>query len=202
MCVDFGAPCCCKLPCPQKSACCQGILPDLLSRFGQPELPAQILWVELSDSLPAKQRVFMACRAREKFRGLAVLIDGFFGMILFLLQERIAGDAFRRLCGGTASKKTIVDGQRLGFIARINQQIEEQLPVVNGRALRLIHPRIKVAQRLRRFLMLRRLIQHRQIRFDSVLDAVLFEESLCAGPGRLPERLRPSVRVAFAVPVG
>jgi hypothetical protein len=29
-------------------------------------------------------------------------------------------------------------------------------------------------------LVLRRVIQHRQIGFDSVLDAVLFEESLCA----------------------
>ena len=80
---------------------------------------------------------------------------------------------------GAASQKAIVDGQRLGFVARLDQQIEEQ-SVINSRALRLIHTRVKITERLRRFLVLRRLIQHGQIGFDRVLDAVLFEESLCA----------------------
>ena len=77
---------------------------------------------------------------------------------------------------------------------RLDQQIEQQ-PVVNGGALRLIHSRVEIPQRLRRFLVLRRLIEHGQIRFDSVLDAVLLEESLgavqmladvCGHPSGLP----------------
>ncbi len=78
-----------------------------------------------------------------------------------------------------ASKKPVVDRQRFGFVARLDQQIEKQT-VINRGALRLLHPRVQISQRLRRFLMLRRLIEHGQIRFDGVLDAVLFEESLCA----------------------
>src|SRR5208282_936439 len=118
----------------------------------------------------------MPSRAREEFPSFVVLINGFFGVVLFLLQERITGDALRWLGGGTASQKTIVNGQRFRFVARLDQQIEEQA-IVNGGALRLIHPRVKISEGLRRFLVLRRLIEHGQIGFDSVLDAVLFEES-------------------------
>jgi hypothetical protein len=44
----------------------------------------------------------------------------------------------------------------------------------------LIHARVEIPQRLGRFLMLRRFIEYGQIRVNSVLDTVLFEESLCA----------------------
>ena len=195
-CVGFRAACRGKLSRSQKSPCCQRIFSDLLGGFGQPELPAEIFRIELRDALAAKQRVFVTSQAREKFRGLAVLIDGFFRMILFLLQECVPRDAFRRLADGTASQKTIVDGQRLGFVARLDQQIEKK-SVINRGAVLLVHPRVKISERLRRFLMLRRFIKHRQIRLDSVLDAVLFEESLgavqmladvCGHPSGLPLR--------------
>src|SRR5580692_4942612 len=100
-------------------------------------------------------------------------------MILFLLQECVAGDALRRLRSGPAAQKTIIDSQGFGFVARIDQQIEKE-SVINGGALWLIHARVKIPQRLRRFLVLRSVIEHRQIGFDGVLDAVLFKESLGA----------------------
>jgi hypothetical protein len=100
-------------------------------------------------------------------------------VILFLLKEGVARDALRRLSGRAGAQKAVVNGQCFGFIFWVDQQIEKQ-PVINGGAVRLLHPRVQIAQRLRRFLVLRRLIEHRQIGFDCILDAVLFEESLCA----------------------
>src|ERR1700674_20503 len=132
----------------------------------------------------------------SRLRGFRVLLDGFVGMILFLLQEGVSSDALGQLLVVTRPQKPVVDGERFGFVLGLDEQIEQQA-VVNRRAVRLIHPCVEIAERLRGFLMLRHLVEHRQIRLDRILDAVLLEEALgaiqmlayvCGHPFRLPLR--------------
>ncbi len=107
-------------------------------------------------------------------------------MILFLLQEGVSSDALGRLLPTARPQKPVVNRERFGLV-----------PVVNRRAVRLIHPRVEIAECLRGFLMLRRLVEHCQIRLDGARHAVLLEEALgaiemlayvCGHPFRLPLR--------------
>src|SRR5439155_1621471 len=106
----------------------------------------------------AKQRVFLAARRREQLRGSGVLLDGFVGMILFLLQEGVSSDALGQLLVLTRLQEPLVDGERFGFILGLDEQIEQQA-VVNRRTVRLIHPCVQIAERLSGFLMLRHLVE-------------------------------------------
>jgi len=45
------------------------------------------------------------------------------------------------------AEETIVNRQRLGFVLGVDQQVK-QVAVVDGGAVRLLQPRVKVAQRL------------------------------------------------------
>src|SRR5712692_5748088 len=117
-------------------------------------------------------------------------------MILSLLKEGVSGDAFGRLMAVAHPQKPVVDSESFGFVLGFHEQVKRKT-VVNRRAVRLIHPRVQIAERLRGFLMLRHLVDHRQIRLDRVLDAVLLEEALgaiqmlayvCGHPFRLPLR--------------
>src|SRR5208337_138522 len=110
-------------------------------------LTRQSVRIELRGAFPAKQRVLASARLAEEFRGFAVLLDGFFRMVLLLLQEGVTRNAFRRLRRGGMAQKTIVDGQRLGFVLGLDQQVK-QVAIVNGRAVWLFHARIEIAQRL------------------------------------------------------
>ncbi len=74
-------------------------------------------------------------------------------MILSLLQEGISSDALRRLLPAAHPQKPVVDRQRLGLVLGIHEQVKKK-PVVNRGAVRLIHPRVQIAERLRGFLML------------------------------------------------
>ena len=184
------------MPGPQKRACGQRSLAHAFGCFRKTKLPRKILRIELGDPLPAKQRVFLAARRREQLRGLGVLLDGFVGMILFLLQEGVSSDALGQLLVLTRLQEPLVDGQSFGLVLRLDEQIEQQA-VVNRRAVRLIHACVEIAERLRGFLMLRHLVEHGEIGLDGVLDAVLLEEALgaiqmfayvCGHPFRLPLR--------------
>ncbi len=117
-------------------------------------------------------------------------------MILSLLQEGVSGNAFGRLMAVAHPQKPVVDGESFGFVLGLHEQVKQKT-VIHCRAVRLIHPRVQIAERLRGFLMLRRLVEHRQIRLNRVLDAVLLEEALgaiqmlayvCGHPFRLPLR--------------
>ena len=70
---------------------------DFLRGLRQPQLPRGIFRIQLRDAFQAEQRVFFARFAVEKLRRLGVLLDGFVGVILFLLQKSVARDALRRL---------------------------------------------------------------------------------------------------------
>ena len=100
-------------------------------------------------------------------------------MILSLLQEGVSSDALGRLLPTTHPQKPVVDGERLGLVLGLHEQVKKK-PVVNRCPVRLIHPRVQIAERLRGLLMLRHLVQHCEIRLDRVLDAVLLEEALGA----------------------
>ena len=140
---------------------------------------ADIFGRELRGAFPTKQRILGAARLVKHFGGFAVLLDGFVEAILLLLQESVTCDAFRRLVTWRGSQETIVDRECFDFVARLDQQVEQQ-SVVNRGAVRLLHARVQVAQGLRRFLVLRRCVDHRQIRFDRILDTILLEEALGA----------------------
>src|SRR6266481_8278849 len=168
---------------------------ERLAQLDPENLPRQIFRIELRKPLPAEQRVFVAVGRREQLRRLAVLLDCFVRMILSLLQEGVPSDAFRRL-PTARSQKPVVNGERLGFVLGFHEQVKKK-PVVDCRPVRLIQPRVQVAQRLRGFLMLRHLVQHGEIRPDRFLDTVLLEEALgaiqmfayvCGHPLRLPLR--------------
>jgi hypothetical protein len=84
----------------------------------------------------------------------------------------------------------------LGLILWLDKQIEEH-PVINGGAVQLARAGVEIAQGLRGFLMLRRFVQNGEIRLNSVLGAVLLEETLsalqmladvCGHPSGLPLR--------------
>src|SRR5208337_2539504 len=106
-------------------------------------------------------------------------LDGFFRPVLLLLQEGVTRDAFGRLRRGGMAQETIVDGQRLGFVLGLDEQVK-QVAIINRRAFGLFHARIEVAQRLGCLCVQRRLVQNRQVRLDGVLHAVLFEKLLRA----------------------
>src|SRR5207253_539429 len=108
--------------------------------------------------------------------------------------EGVSSNALGQLL--THPQKPVVDGKSFGFVLGLNEEIKEK-SVVNRRAIRLIHPRVEIAERLRGFLMLRHLVEHGEIGLDGVLDAVLLEEALgaiqmlayvCGHPFRLPLR--------------
>ncbi len=107
------------------------------------------------------------------------MFHGFAGMILFLLEEGVSGDALGRLRARTCPQKPVVDGHSFGLVLGLHKQVKQKT-VIDRRAVRPIRPRVEIAQRLRGFLMLRHLLEHRQIRLDRLLDAVLFQEALGA----------------------
>src|SRR5437660_10381210 len=96
-------------------------------------------------------------------------------MILLLLQEGVSSDALGRLAPASA-QKAVVDSQRFGLVLWIDQQIKQQA-AVNSRPVRLVHPCVEIAERLRGFLVPRRLVEHCEIRHDGALDAVPLEEA-------------------------
>ena len=115
---------------------------------------------------------------------------------MFLLQEGVSGNALGQLLADAHPQKPVVDGQSFAFVLGLDKEIKEKT-VVNRRAIRLIDPRVEIAERLRGFLMLRHLIEHGEIGLDGVLDAVLLEEAfgaiqmlayVCGHPFRLPLR--------------
>src|SRR6266852_1502329 len=117
-------------------------------------------------------------------------------MILSLLQEGVSSDALGRLLPTAGPQKPVVNRESLGLVLGLHEQVKKKT-VVNRRAVRLIHPRVEIAERLRGFLMLRHLVEHGEIGLDRVLDAVLLEEALgaiqmlayvCGHPFRLPLR--------------
>src|SRR5207249_308388 len=101
------------------------------------------------------------------------------GPVLPLLQESVARHALGSLLSRDGTQKPVVDSQRFGLVLRIDQQIKQHA-VVHRRAIGLVDARVQIAQRLCRFLVLRRFIQHGEIRFDRVLDAILLKEALGA----------------------
>jgi hypothetical protein len=82
-----------KLPGAQKGARRESIFSLAFGGLGKPQLPVLVFRIQLRDALPAKERIFLASRRREKFRRFGVLLDRFVGMILSLLQEGVARDA-------------------------------------------------------------------------------------------------------------
>ncbi len=148
-----------KLRGTQKRPGSQRVFPQLRGDFRHFHLPRELFRVQLRGALPAEQRVFPAPGFREHLRSLGVLLDGFFPAILLLQQKGVAGDAFRGLNRQRVAKETVVNRQRLGFVLGVDQQVE-QVAVVDGSAVRLLQPRVKIAKRLRGLQVLRRAIQH------------------------------------------
>ena len=163
----------------QERACRQRILSEALCALCQLDLPRQVVWLEPSDPLPTKQRVIVAPRRYEKLAGLVVLLDRFVRSILPLQQEGVARNALGGLLCRNGTKKPVVDGQRFAFILRIDQQIKQHA-VIHGSAVGLVDARIEITQGLRRFLMLGCFPEHREIRFDGILDTILLKEALRA----------------------
>ena len=125
----------------------------VLRRFRQPQLPRRIFRIKLRDAFQAKQRVFIPRRSGKHFRCLGVLLDSFLGVILFLLQERVPRDAFRRLLHRAAAQEAVINRQRFILVARIDQHIEQH-SVINRREIRLVRARIQIPQRLSGLLVL------------------------------------------------
>src|SRR5439155_1167291 len=161
------------------TTCRQRILSEALCALCQLDLPRQVVWLEPSDPLPTKQRVIVAPRRYEKLAGLVVLLDRFVRSILPLQQEGVARNALGGLLCRNGTKKPVVDGQRFAFILRIDQQIKQHA-VIHGSAVGLVDARIEITQGLRRFLMLGCFPEHREIRFDGILDTILLKEALRA----------------------
>ncbi|HEV2213857.1 MAG TPA: hypothetical protein VGR64_01130 [Terracidiphilus sp.] len=171
-------------------------------------MPRKIVRFQLRNAFPAKKRILLSPSRGKQFRRFSVLLAGFFRPILLLLQECIARDAFRGLLLRRGMlQKAVVDGQRLGFVFGIHQQVKEHA-VVHGSAIRLLAPRVQIPQRLRRFHVRRRFLEHRKVRFDSVLYAVFLKELLgafqvlvnvCHSCG-LPSRMRSACGSAGGAP--
>src|SRR5437879_4832042 len=60
----------------------------------------------------------------------------------------------RKKARAASAQKAVVDSQRFGLVLWIDQQIKQQA-VVNSRPVRLVHPCVEIAERLRGFLVLR-----------------------------------------------
>src|SRR5262249_55747241 len=149
---------------------------DLFGSLRQAQLALHILGIELGDALPAKQGVLGTSGFSKEVRGLAVLLDGLLATVLPLLQESVAGDAFRGLLYVAGAQKAVVERQRLSLVARIGEHVE-QIAVVHRGPLRLLGSCVQVAERLRGFLVLRRVVKRREIRLDGVLQAILLHEA-------------------------
>src|SRR2546429_4860185 len=63
---------------------------------------------------------------------------------------------------------------------------------IHGSAVGLVDARIEITQGLRRFLMLGCFPEHREIRFDGILDTILLKEALRAIQDRKSTRLNSS----------
>ena len=163
----------------QERACRQRTLSQALRAFRQLYLSFQAVGLELCDSFPAEKRVLIASCGHEKLSRLVVLFDRFVGPVLSLLQESVARHALGSLLSRDGTQKPVVDSQRFGLVLRIDQQIKQHA-VVHRRAIGLVDARVQIAQRLCRFLVLRRFVQHGEIRFDRVLDTILLKEALGA----------------------
>ena len=167
------------MPSAQERARRQRILSQALRTFRQLHLPRQVVGFELRDSLPAKKRVLVAPRRYEKLPGLVVLFDCLIRAILALQQEGVARNTLGSLLRRNGTEEPVVDGQRLGFILRVYQQVKKHAVVDRG-AVGLVDARIQITQRLRRFLVLRRFLQHSEIRLNGVFDTILLKEALGA----------------------
>jgi hypothetical protein len=155
-----------------------GILAQALGGLRDTKLTLQVFRIELRGAFKTKQRVFLAPCLREQVRRFGILLHGFIVLVLFLLQKGVAGNALGRL-GSAAAQKPVIYGQSFALVAGLNEHVEQQ-PIVDARTIRLISARIQVSERLRGFLMLRRFVEHGFVSRDSVLDAILLQESLGA----------------------
>src|SRR5439155_5131569 len=123
------------------------------------------------------QGIFLPPSHRKKFGGLSILLASLLSAVLSLLQNRVARNALWRLLCSGVFQKPVIDSQRLGFVLGINQQIKKH-SVVNSRPVGLLAAGVEVAQRLCSLHMRRRFLEHGEVRFDGVLNAVLLKELL------------------------
>ena len=122
----------------------QRSLAQALGAFRQPDLAGEVVRFELRNALPAKQRVFVASGRNKKFSGLVVLFNRLVGAVLTLLEESIPRHSLGSLLRRNGAEEPVVDGQRLAFVLRIDQQIKQHA-VIHGGAVRLINARVQIA---------------------------------------------------------
>ena len=148
-----------ELPRPQECARRQRVLTDARGSFRQTELPRNVLRIEVRAAFVTKQRVLRAIQDYELIGGPRVLFDGLFRPVLLLQKKTIARNALRwlLLLGRRGLQKTIVDGERFGLVARLNEQIKER-PVIHGGAFGLAEPGVQIAEGLRCQPLLRRAV--------------------------------------------
>ncbi len=114
-------------------------------------MPIAVFWIELSDAHKACQRVIhFAAQFKRHGRGRE-LLDRLLGPILFLQQQPVSRDAFRRLL--MRFQKPRVQRQRFGLFAGGRKPVEKH-SVINRRAVVTILKCVQIPQGLDGFQMI------------------------------------------------